>query len=119
MAKQPDVQRIQADLEGAQEEIQTASKVDGTLGDSLSYGFTSLLAAVRSLFAGLNDHSGKIDELGRQVKIAQHQIDELQRKVHGLRVSKGKAIAAKERALARAEAALTSTQSALDQMSIH
>jgi hypothetical protein len=79
----------------------------------------SALAAVRQLFAGLNDHSGKIDELGRQLKIAQHQIGEMQRTVHGLNVSRGKAIAAKERALARAEATLTSTQSALHQMSIH
>ena len=119
MAKQADMQRIQADLEGAQAEIETASKVDGSLGDSLSFGFTSLLAAVHSLFAGLNDHSGKIVELGRQMKIAQHQIDDLQRKVHGLKVSKGMAIAAKERALARAEAALISTQSALDNISVH
>jgi hypothetical protein len=53
------------------------------------------------------------------MKIAQHQIDDLQRKVHGLKVSKGMAIAAKERALARAEAALISTQSALDNISVH
>lgn len=63
MTRQPELQRIQADLEGAQAEIDTASKVDGSLGDSLSFGFTSLLAAVRHLFAGMNDHSGRIATL--------------------------------------------------------
>ncbi len=119
MPKRPDIQRIQAHLEEARAEIETASKVDGSLGDSLSFGFTALLAAVRQLFVGQSDNSARIVELERQQKITQHQIDELQRKVHGLKVSKGKAIAAKERALARAEAALTATQSALDNMSIH
>lgn len=115
MPKQADLKRIQADLEEAHAEIETASKADGSLGDSLAFGFRSLLAAVGQLFAGLNDHAEKINEHDRQLKIAQHQVTELQRKLHGVKVSRGKAVAANKRAIA----AIHNAKNVLDGMSLH
>src|SRR6266851_4501195 len=100
MTGQADLKRIQADLHEAQAEIGTAATVDGSLGDSLKFGFGSLLAAVGALFAGFNNHESKINEHDRQLKIALAQIAELQIRIQGLKVSRGKAVAAKKRALA-------------------
>jgi hypothetical protein len=119
MTDKADLKRIQADLREAQAEIESASKVDGSLGGSLSFGFRSLLAAIGQLFTRFNDHETKLTEHDRQLKLTQAQLFELQRKVHGLRVSKGKAVAAKERALAKAQAAINSTNEVLDRISIH
>jgi hypothetical protein len=44
MSDKADLKRIKADLEEAQAEIETASKIDDSLGGSLSFGFGSLLA---------------------------------------------------------------------------
>ena len=111
--------RVQADLREAQGEIETAPKVNGSLGDSLSFGFRSLLAAVGQLFAGFSDHERRIDEQEKQIKIALAQIAALNSKIHGLRISKGKAVAAKERALAKAQATLDHTKDFLERISIH
>jgi hypothetical protein len=119
MSEKADLKRIQADLQDAQVEIETASKVDGSLGDRLSFGFSSLLAAVGRLFAGLSEHESKLTEHDRQLKITQVQVSELQKKIHGLKISKGKAIAARERALAKAQTAIDSTKRVLDRISIH
>jgi hypothetical protein len=89
---------------GGSSRIETASKVDGSLGNSLAFGFKSLLAAVGQLFTRLNNHESKINEHDLQLKIAQGQISNLQMRIHGLKVSKGKVVAAKERALAKAQA---------------
>lgn len=113
------LKRIQSDLQEAQAEIETASKVDRSLGDSLSFGFKSLLVAIGQLFAGFNDHESKISDHDRQLKITRAQIAELQRKLHGLKISKGKAVAAKERALEKAQAAIDSTKGVLDRISVH
>jgi hypothetical protein len=69
MTEKADFKRVQADLQEAQAEIETASKVDGSLGDSLSFGFRSLLAAVGQLFAGFNNHENRLVEHDRAVKI--------------------------------------------------
>jgi hypothetical protein len=106
-------------LQEAQTEIETASKVDGSLGDSLSSGFKSLISAVGQLFAGLNNHEDRILEHDRSVKVIQAQMVELQRQIRGLKISKGKAIAAKQRALSKAQAAIDSTKGVLDRISIH
>ena len=119
MSEKADLKRIQADLQDAQAEIETASKVDGSLGDSLAFGFRSLLAAVGQLFTRSNDHESKITEHDRQLKIIQAQVSDLQREIRGLKISKGKAIAARERALAKAQAAMDSTKGVLDRISIH
>jgi hypothetical protein len=119
MSDKADLKRIQADLQDAQAEIETASKVDGSLGDSLSYGFKSLIAAVGQLFAGLNNHEDRILEHDRSIKIMQAQMVELQAQIHGLKISKGKAIAAKRRALSKAQAAIDSTKGVLDLIAIH
>jgi hypothetical protein len=119
MTDKADLKRIQADLREAQAEIETASKVDGSLGDSLSFGFRSLLAAVGQLFAGFNNHENRLVEHDRAVKIMHAEIVKLQTQIHGLKISKGKAIAAKQRALARAQAAIDSTKGVLDRISIH
>jgi hypothetical protein len=100
MTGQADLKRIQADLHEAKAEIGTAATVDGSLGDSLKLGFGTLLAAVGALFAGFNNHESKIKEHDRQLKIALAQIADLQIRIHGLKVSRGKAVAAKKRALA-------------------
>ena len=39
MSDKADLKRIKADLEEAQAEIETASKIDDSLGGSLSFGF--------------------------------------------------------------------------------
>jgi len=119
MTEKADLKRIQADLQEAHAEIETVSKVDGSLGDSLSFGFKSLLAAVGQLFARLNNHEGRIITHDRAVKLMQGQISDLQRQIHGLKISKGKAIAAKQKALAKAQAAIDSTKGVLDRISIH
>ena len=49
----------------------------------------------------------------------QAQIVALQSKIHGLKVSKGKAVAAEERALAKAQTAIDSTKGVLDRISVH
>ena len=110
MTDKADLKRIQADLQEAQAEIETASKVDGSLGDSLSFGFRSLLAAVGQLFTRTNDHESKIGEHDVELKLIQAQISGLQREIHGLKISRGKAIAARERALAKAQAAIDATR---------
>ena len=119
MAARSVFERVQADLQEAQAEIETASKVDGSLGASLSFGFTSLLAAVGQLFASSDDHDGKIKEHDRQLKIVQEQISALQSEIHWLRIAKGKAVAAKERALAKAQTAIDSTKGALENITLH
>jgi hypothetical protein len=115
MNGQADLKRIQADLQEAQAEIGTAATVDGSLGDSLKFGFGSLLAAVGALFAGFNSHESKINEHDRLLKIALWKIAELQGHIHGLKVSRGKAIAAKKRALAAVEDA----KGVLNGISVH
>jgi hypothetical protein len=115
MTGQADLKRVQADLQEAQAEIGTAATVDGSLGDSLKFGFGSLLAAVGALFAGFNNHEGKIKEHDRQLKIALAQIAELQIRIHGLKVSRGKAVAAKKRALA----AIGNAKVVLNDISLH
>ncbi|HWZ05960.1 MAG TPA: hypothetical protein VNY53_03520 [Bradyrhizobium sp.] len=107
--------RIQADLKEAQAEIGTAATVDGSFGDALKLGFGSLLAAVGALCAGFNNHEGKINEHDRQLKIALAQIAELQTRIHGLKVSRGKAVAAKKRTLA----AIDDAKGVLNGISLH
>jgi hypothetical protein len=119
MTDKADLKRIQADLQEAQAEIETASKVDGSLGDSLSFGFRSLLAAVGQLFARSNDHEIRIREQDQRLRLIQSEVAELQRKIHGLKISKGKAIAARERALAKAQAAIDATREVMEHISIH
>jgi hypothetical protein len=115
MTGQADLKRIQADLQEAQAEIGTAATVDGSLDDSLKFGFGSLLAGVGALFAGFNNHESKINEHDRQLKIALGQIAELQMRIHGLKVSRGKAVAAKKRALA----AIDDAKGVLNGISLH
>jgi hypothetical protein len=115
MTGQADLTRIQADLKEAQAEIGTAATVDGSLGDSLKFGFASLLAAVGALFAGFNNHESKINEHDRQLKIAFAQIAELQLRIHRLKVSSGKAVAHKKRALA----AIDDAKVVLNGISLH
>jgi hypothetical protein len=119
MTGQVDLKRIQADLQDAQAEIETVSTVDRSLGDSLSFGFRSLLAAVGQLFTRSNDHESRIREQDQRLRLIQSEVAELQGKIHGLRISKGKAIAARERALAKAQAAIDGTKKVLDRISIH
>jgi hypothetical protein len=115
MTRQADLKRIQADLQEAEAEIGTAATVDGSLGDGLKFGFGSLLAAVGALFAGFSNHESKINEHERQLKIALTQIADLQVKIHGLKVSRGKAVAAKKRALT----AIGNAKVVLDDISLH
>jgi hypothetical protein len=115
MTKRADLQRIRADLQEAQAEIETAATVDGSVADGLKFGFKSLFAAVSALFAASNDHQRKIDEHDRQLKGALVQIADLQRRIHGLKVSRGRAVAAKERALT----AIDNAKEVLDQISLH
>jgi hypothetical protein len=119
MTDKADLKRIQADLQDAHAEIETASKVDGSLGDSLSFGFRSLLAAVGQLFTRTNDHQSKIIEHEIQLKLIQAQISGLQRDIHGLKISRGKAIAARERALMKAQEAIDATREVMEHISIH
>ena len=119
MTDKANLKRIQVDLQEAHAEIETASKVDGSLGDSLSFGFRSLLAAVGQLFTRTNDHESKISEHEVQLKVIQVQISGLQREIHGLKISRGKAIAARERALAKAQAAIDSTSEVMEHISLH
>ena len=119
MIDKPDLKRIQADLQEAQAEIETASKVDGSLGDSLSFGFRSLLAAVGQLFTRTNDHESKISPHDLRLKLIQAQISGLQREIHGLKISRGKAIATRGRALAKAQAAIDATKEVVEHISIH
>jgi hypothetical protein len=119
MSEKADLKRVQADLQQAQAEIETASRVDGSLGDSLSFGFKSLLAAVGQLFARFNNHEIRILEQDQRLKLMRSEVAELQRKIHGLKISKGKAIAARERALAKAQAAIDGTRAVLERISIH
>lgn len=99
MGKPADLFRIQQDLQAAQAEIETSATIDGSMADSLKFGFKSLLAAVGALFTVSNDHGRKIEEHDRQLTIALANVAALQAQIHGLKVSRGKAIAAKERAL--------------------
>jgi predicted nucleic acid-binding Zn-ribbon protein len=119
MTEKADFKCVQADLQEAQSEIETASKVDDSLGDSLSFGFRSLLAAVGQLFTRTNDHESKISEHDVELKLIQAQISGLQREIHGLKISRGKAIAARERALAKAQAAVDATKEVVERISIH
>ena len=119
MTDKADLKRIQTDLQAAQAEIETASKVDGSLGDSLSFGFRSLLAAVGQLFTRTNDHESKISTHDVQLKLIQAQISGLQREIHGLKISRGKAIVTRERALAKAQAAVDVTREVMEHISIH
>jgi hypothetical protein len=77
MGDKADLKRVQADLREAQAEIETASKVDDSLGASLSFGFRSLLAAVGQLFTRTNDHESKISKHDIQLKLIQAQVSEL------------------------------------------
>jgi hypothetical protein len=52
------------------------------------------------------------------LKLVQTQISGLQREIHGLKISRGKAIATRERALAKVQAAFDSTKGVLDRISI-
>jgi hypothetical protein len=115
MTKRADLQRVRADLQEAQAEIENAATIDGSVADGLKFGFRSLLVAVGTLFAASDDHRRKIDEHDRQLKIALVEIADLQRRLHGLKVSRGKAIAAKERALT----AIANAKGVLDQISLH
>jgi hypothetical protein len=119
MTDKADLKRIEADLQDAHAEIETASKVDGSLGDSLSFGFRSLLAAVGQLFTRTNDHESKFSEHEIQLKFIQAQISGLQREILGLKISRGKAIAARERALTKAQAAIDATREVMEHISIH
>ena len=110
MSDKTDLKRIKSDLEDAQAEIETASKIDDSLGGSLSFGFRSLLAAVGQLFTRTNDQESKISKHDVQLKLIQAQISGLQREIHGLKISRGKAIAGRERALAKAQAAIDGTR---------
>jgi len=83
MTDKADLKRIQADLQEAQAEIETASKVDDSLGGNLS-----LLAAVGQLFAGFNNHEDRLFKHDQAVKIMQGQIADLQTQIHGLKISK-------------------------------
>ena len=107
--------RVQTDLQEAQAEIETALKDEGSLGDSLSFGFKSLLAAVGQLFAGFNNHERRIEDHERQLKIALTQIVELQSKIHGLKISRGKAVAARK----KAQAAIENARDALNNITVH
>lgn len=60
MSEKADLNRIQADLQEAHAEIETESRVDGSLGDSLSFGFKPLLSAIGQLFARSNSHEIRI-----------------------------------------------------------
>ena len=115
MTGQADLKRIKAELQEAHAEIGAAATVDRSLGDSLKFGFGSLLAAVGALFAGFNNHESKINEHDRQLKIALAQIAELQIRIHGLKVSRGKAVAAKKRALT----AIGNAKVVLNDISLH
>jgi chorismate synthase len=119
MSDKADLKRIKADLEEAQAEIETASKIDDSLGGSLSFGFRSLLAAVGQLFTRTNDQESKISKHDVQLKLIQAQISGLQREIHGLKISRGKAIAGRERALAKAQAAIDSTSEVMEHISLH
>ena len=119
MSDKADLKRIKADLEEAQAEIETASKIDDSLGGSLSFGFGSLLASVGQLFTRTNDHESKIGKHDIESKLIQAQVSELQREIHGLKISRGKAIAARERALAKAQAAIESTSKVMEHISLH
>jgi hypothetical protein len=115
MTKGADLQRVQADLLEAQAEIETAATVEGSFADSLKFGFNSLLAAVGTLFAASNKHERKLTEHDRQLKIMIAQITELQKQIHGLKVSRGKAIAAKQKAMS----VISNAKNILDQISLH
>ena len=78
-----------------------------------------MLAAVGQLFARSNDHEVRIREQDQRLRLIQSEVAELQRKIHGLKISKGKAIAARERALAKAQAAIDGTKKVLGRISIH
>jgi len=53
------------------------------------------------------------------LKVIQAQISGLQREIHGLKISRGKAIAARERALVKAQAAIDGTREVMERISIH
>jgi hypothetical protein len=115
MATEAQLKRIHQDLEEAQAEIVAAPMIPDSVADKIRFGFTSLLAAVTALFTGLNDHEIRLTEQERQLKIAMNEIRELQGQVHGLKVSRGKAVAAKKRALA----AIGDAQAILNGVSVH
>jgi hypothetical protein len=115
MTGQAELIRIESDLQEAQAEIQTAATVEGSLVDSLKFGFGALFAAVHALTKGFGQHGRRIDEHDRQLKIAISRISELESSVHGLRVSRGKAVAAKNRALA----IIVNAKSTLDNISLN
>jgi hypothetical protein len=84
--------------------------VEGSLGDRLSIGFRSLLDTLGHLSRGFNDHDQRLNDHDRQLKIVLHEIGELQKKVHGLKISRGRAVAAKN----RAEVAIEKTKTLLE-----
>jgi hypothetical protein len=83
MSDKADLKRIKADLEEAQVKSKTASKIDDSLGGSLSFGFGSLLAAVGQLFTRTNDHESKISKHDVKLKLIQAQISGLQERYTG------------------------------------
>lgn len=107
--------RIEQDLQDAQAEIETAKTVEGSFGDSLKFGFAALYAAVHNLIAGFSDHARKIDDLDNRLKATMWAFGELKKEVHGLKVAKGKAVAAKKRTLV----ALAKAEGAIDTISLH
>jgi hypothetical protein len=119
MTKQADLNRTIAELKQAQTEIEATEKIESSLGGILSRGFRALLDAVGMLTNSFDDHDRKLSEHDRLLKIAFAQIAELQSQVHGLRISKGKAIASKQRALIKAQTAVDHAKSVLDGISVH
>ncbi len=115
MSGQAELIRIELDLQEAHAEIQTAATVEGSLGDSLKFGFGALFAAVHALMTGFTQHGRKIDEHDQQLKVALGRIQDLERSVRGLKVSRGKAIAAKNRALT----IIADAKGTLNNISIH
>ncbi len=119
MTKKVDLRQLLAELQEAQTEIEGAEKIESSLGGILSRGFRALRDAVGMLTSSVDDHDRKLSEHDRLLKIAIAQIIELQRQVHGLKVSKGKAVASKRRALDKAQSAVDRAKSVLDGVSVH
>ena len=85
MSDKADLKRIKAHLEEAQAEIETASKIDDSLGGSLSFGFGSLLAAVGQLFTRTNDHESKIGKHDIELKLIQRRSPNYKERYTGLK----------------------------------
>jgi hypothetical protein len=119
MTKKADLNQTLAELHDAQTEIERVEKVESSLGDVLSMGFRALLRAVSTLTSCFDDHDRKLAEHDLHLKIALAQIGDLQRQVHGLKISRGKAVASNQRALRKAQTAVEHAKTVLDGMSVH